>query len=572
MKRKARQSAALRWLASALCGLALAACADESRLEESLILDTIMQGAEGPDLLASSEYAASAATIARANRNKRIVSCYARLAEVAYETPTNGMQVCAQTNTTDARNGMGAWQFAAADWQPAHASTREILQFWLRETDERVEMAIVLRGTASGGDIVQDAKSQTFVAAWAEDNEISRLVTNPRLPDTGANRRFHAGFYGRVKNLAWVIDNRLHMAGISAQGRGKRLGIKIVGHSLGAATATIVGTYVANRYWDSQTDVEVFAFNSPKAVNSPMAKWIRNAASYCRFNFHVFNNARDKVSALPWPGAHIYSSTRIVNEPNEVCQYEGMYTQNYENDDIVEAVPGFHWRKPLEAFAWANAQHRISQWILGRPDNHIIAADDETAARWFPERDQGATTPSTRARRLGGVEGVFTASLVSHHLKFVSAENNGNGLVTNTRTTVGTSERFRFIPDDSFCARHGDHIVLATTGNPEYFFRSPNGPDERLDVKARASTLDIESSFTLINHTSTFGCLKSGDSISLRAHSGRYLSAIPAANDQEFSRLVVGGPRTISAWEKFTVTGVQDIVARKDYDDSRISP
>lgn len=575
MKRKARQSAALRWLASALCGLALAACADESRLEESLILDTIMQGAEGPDLLASSEYAASAATIARANRNKRIVSCYARLAQAAYETPTSGQIECNTAQIADNRNGMAAgWRFYD-NWQPETASQRAILQFWRRSSGTREELAIVLRGTdmTNMGDIVQDLKSQGFLAQTAQDNAISMLSTSMKLPNTGGFRRFHSGFIARANNLSPTISGALARVEDIAVENNRTLGVRITGHSLGAAAATIVSTYVADRFWDKPgtIDVEGFAFNSPMATNGDMAYMIRNAASYCRFNLHVFNNVRDVVSQVPIPARHIYSGVKITNNPPEGCRYEGQYTAHFGRQDDSEGLGGWIWNKIASAnpIAFALNRHAVNQWILGVSTAHIDLADPEVAARWFPDRDIGGRNPAAQDnRRLGAAEGVFTASLRSNHSRFLSAENNGNYEVTASRTVADDWERFRFIPDDPDCARHGDHVLIATTGSwGEYFFRAEGG---RLDARATASTLDERASFTLINHTSQSGCIKNGDVISLRSSRGYYLSAPqPTSNDASaitVNRLQIGN------WERFTITGIHNIIARSNYNESSLNP
>lgn len=564
MKPPERQNSVFRWLTIALLGFALTACSDESQLEESVLLDAIAQDAERPELWASSIFDNDPLAAARALRNLQITSCYARLAQIAYESPANATRLCNSSQSKDNRNGMGAWEFHTS-WQPTTASQAAILQIWQRTSAARVEIAIVLRGSSSFGDWVQDLKSQGFIAQTAQDNAISNLSSNLRLPNTGGLRRFHAGFIARANNLAPVIDQRLDWAEAPANLQGRDLGVKVVGHSLGAAAATIVGTYVANRYWDnpSARDVEVFAYNSPMATNGDMAYMIRNAGSYCRFNVHVFNNSADVVSMVPTPARHIYSGVKINYDPPEGCRYEGHYTAHFGRQDDSEGLSGWVWNKIASAnpISFALNRHAISQWILEESTSHIARTDLEVAERWLPDRDIGSNSTPHNNTRPDSVEGVFTAMLISDHFKFVTAEGNGGGDVTSNRTTGSTWERFRFIPENPNCVEHGDHVVLATTGsNGEFFFRANAG---RLDARATAATLDQRSSFTLLNHTSQTGCLREWDSISLRAHDGRYVSAQPGGA-MLVDRTVLG------PWEEFSVYDPHNIIPRGGYNDSAL--
>jgi len=76
-----------------------------------------------------------------------------------------------------------------------------------------------------------------------------------------------------------------------------------------------------------------------------------------------------------------------------------------------------------------------------------------------------------------------------------------------------------------------------------YYLRaSSNG-----NLHAKSSAINFFEKFTLLNHSDNSGCLKNGDSVSLKSAHNKYVVA-ESNGDSNANRSSVG------SWERFTVT------------------
>ncbi|MFQ3247102.1 MAG: hypothetical protein ACI9SP_003757 [Arenicella sp.] len=496
---------------------------------------------------------------------RSIVSCYAVMSQEVYYPHEGGKQLCdgnqgsQSVASRDNRNNMNAWYVLE---KPANVG--HLLRFWQRTSPDgkRRELAIANRGSDDGGDWVRDGQSQ-LPAVSPKNNAISNMASNGQIPNINRGK-FEPGFHSRVMNIAPYIDDYLkRLEDWQSRDSERRIGVKVVGHSLGAAISSQVGTYVANRYWTrSDRDVEIIAYSSPKAMTKKMAAAVRNAASTCNFNVHIFNNSKDVVTKLPVGAHQIYGDTHIDSNPPEHCIYQGGYTTSV-------GAQGGYYKKTTGIGSWVSERvkggsgltfilnrHGLAQWTLGDPDEHLTKTANATAAGWFPHHELGADNPSTIARRLGSTEGTFIASLESAHGKYVKAKKKGGRNVMADTSRRRTNARFRFVPDTHDCVRHGTAVTLSTIDSTRHFLRANNG-----NVDARLlGTIDADDSmsFTVINHTSRSGCIKENDQISLQAYDGRHVVAEPDGR-------LLANRDNIGAWEKFHVRSVYNSTHMEDY-------
>ncbi|GEM_PF-7086761 len=498
-----------------------------------------------------------------AARARSIVSCYSEMSQEAYDPYEGGATLCADTGSglisRDTRNFMGTWHVLQKP-----DNYEEFLRFWQRTSPDgkRRELAIANRGSASGGDWLRDFQSGT-PAVRPKNNAISDMASNPQIPNIMLGK-FEPGFHNRTMNIAPYIAPYLEeLEDWQSRDSERRIGVKVVGHSLGAAISTQVGTYVANRYWTrADRDVEIIAYSSPKATSKTMAAAIRNAAASCNFNVHVFNNSKDAVTAAPPLAAQIYGDTHVDIDPPEHCKYSGGYTASVGAQGgyfkKTTGVVGYVKQRAtdLTGVTFALNRHGLPQWTLGDPDEHLTITGDAIAASWFPHHELGAENPTAIARRLGSTEGTFIASLLGHHGKYVKAKKKGGSDVMADTLKTRTNARFRFVPDNHDCVRHGTPVTISTIDSTRHFLRAVNG-----NVDARIlGTIDSDDSmgFTVINHTSRNGCIKENDQISLQAYDGRHVVAEPDGR-------LLANRDNIGAWEKFRIKKLRGATDMEDY-------
>ena len=174
-----------------------------------------------------------------------------------------------------------------------------------------------------------------------------------------------------------------------SQAAGREIGVKISGHSLGAATATIAGLYIADRYnGDNNADVEVSRTNSPKPMSEDMADTYRKAR----------RAVISTCTSLTIPGRRIgrsnWRSPRLDEADNgqlqfgrEACAYKGHFRQS-------TGLSGMHLPSALNPLAMAAqatgnyvlSRHDRNQWILSEPVSRLQHAPKQVAASWFPGR------------------------------------------------------------------------------------------------------------------------------------------------------------------------------------------
>lgn len=535
------------FIGSLCLSLPMVACTSQDSSADTLALSVL-------DVVQPIEsFMAFATEEERAAANEKTVSCYAVLAKRAYEPIGSLTTACSSTTSQDTRNGMGQWQLQATQ-SPTY---NNILKFWERTSGNRRELAIGMRGSESAGDWLRDAQSQVWFSRSPENNSISSLGTAPRIDILGNAPKFDAGFHDRVKNLAPEIAAKLaELERWRSQGSGREIGVKITGHSLGAATAQILGLYIADRYKDdNNADVEVFAFNSPQPVNQDMADTYRRAATDCDFNLHIFNNSQDVVSAVPVGASQIVSESDFgsLNYGRFACAYHGKYRQS-------TGISGMHLPSaltPLAAAAQVGAnfvlsRHDVNQWILSESVSRLQHAPTQVAANWFPVDPMGGaqTNVSLPAGR-NQVTGIFDANLFNAtHGKFMRAVGGGGGDVRFDRTVASTDELFRFTPGDADCVRGGTTITIRPVSKPEYYLSSASGNLRALDWLRP----QMSNTFWIINHTQPLGCIANNDVISLVTVDGTFLVA-EADGDANANRTSAG------PWERFTVRNIQNVTA-----------
>lgn len=471
----------------------------------------------------------------RSVANKSIVACYAELAGLAYEDPIVATDACegetVGTSPMDDRNDMGIWKLSSFQ----SASYRGVIRFWERSNGNgHKEVALALTGSRStfpggiGDWLGRDAQSATDPSQSPHDNAISSLSSAPSIEIVGSPK-FSAGFHDRAQNLANDIHLFLttRLDNWQAAQSGRRIGVKVTGHSLGAATATIVGLYVADRYrTNPHATVEVFAFNSPKVANADMADTYRKAATNCWFNLHVFNNARDVVSLAPL-GAH-----QIIEEDDDGQDFGQLSCAHQPAYSSHPAISGLHIPRPFNAFftstsvdfvsEYLDQMHDWKQWTLPTPSGSLRTlkqAPVSVASRWLPLSELGG-----RIYDVGEISdeivGQFKAHLYSHNSQtYLTAFNGGGQSVDAYATSVGASDLFELIPGDTDCIRYGSSIVLKTSSG-HYLRAGGSGA-----LNATATELSEATVFTVRITPQTDGCITEGDFLDLRSYHGGFVSA-----------------------------------------------
>jgi hypothetical protein len=291
---------------------------------------------------------------ARAARNRAIVACYAHLVDILYN-PTlridGNTKECSAGIHNDGRLDMEAWNY---DRSVSGSSLR--VDVYHRETsydanhgipadappesgyitNNRREILFVLRGTnplsldwLNNGNAVVDSMA-------GEGRPLDELVTGlanfSRSPDFGykvgydrnySQRRlspdsntyngwddyfqqYLTDYSGTIEDLirdALEIEEEW-LSASSMIPQFKSLGIKITGHSLGAASSQLLGLILHKRYHDKtehnvvfeSVDVEVIAFDPPALGNSALATDLQRVIDDApNYDVHIFGNPSDKV-------------------------------------------------------------------------------------------------------------------------------------------------------------------------------------------------------------------------------------------------------------------------------------
>ena len=205
-------------------------------------------------------------------------------------------------------------------------------------------------------------------------------ITSP--PGGASDPKANAGFYARVENLAPAVHAKLQELDnwLAADRANRSIGVKLSGHSLGAAAASIASYYVANRYLnEAKADVELFAFNSPVIANTDLAKDINQRASTCNYNIHIFNNHADIVSKIPRPGQAIELLSESHNPGNQFADEECQYVKGVRVSKLsYNPIPFVY--------------HESTQWNYDtdiKGYNTQSALSDDQMAAMFPQRPLG---------------------------------------------------------------------------------------------------------------------------------------------------------------------------------------
>lgn len=491
----------------------------------------------------------------RATLNKKIVSCYAELAGAVYED-SQELYACRGTTATssqDPRNGMGRWE---RTWP--YDLFEQHLDVWQRISSDGTlkEMAFVYRGSVDVQDWLRNADSQLQPSERPMDLYISNLGSSPTIINYTA--KFAKGFLDRVADLDSDVNFHLaYLEAWQAANPNGRIGVKVAGHSLGAAAATIAGLYIADRFhFRDDAYVEVFAFNSPKVANLQMQYQYRRAATSCKFNLHVFNNADDVVSAVPSdlnrPHDRLYQISGHYPSsdpfPSADCAHLSAFSSDPELFKGIHFPRLYnHWFKNIAdpVGEYILEKHAWQQWVLEQSGQSYLetlqSATDPVASKWIaltPIGGEQVSVPERSDTRSGSL----TANLYSNsHNRYLRAKHGGGSDVRADRSSPGTHERFELIPGNNRCIRHGSSIIIKTHSGGHYFRATTSG-----GLDARAGEPKNWETFSVINHTSEYGCIKYNDVISLRAHTGKYVVA-ESGGTAKADRAAIG------PWEKFTV-------------------
>lgn len=495
----------------------------------------------------------------RAAENKKITGCYSRLAEEAYNIDNpEGTTVCASA-LTDPRNGMGEWRVADNQSQ----NNRNILTVYERESQDglRREVAFGFRGSVSAGDWMRDGESQVFTGTAMQDTAVSKLKSEPSIDIVGSNPKFFRGFHERFINLSPEIAQKLdELEAWQRQNPNRQIGVKTTGHSLGAAASQIAGLYIGDRYHDSDVDVEVFAFNSPKIANEAMADTYRNATSSCNFNLHIFNNSYDAVSKVPFPGHQIIGQADSIGSTDferNTCIYHGKYRSSSDSS-------GLHLPSILHPLGsvisqggqFALAQHNVKQWQINQPNTTLLAASNPVAASWFPMQPLGGITRPPFIER-STIRGPFKANVFAQSTQGYWNSLLGGGSFIDARTTVPLAfNLFEFEPTDTDCIRHGNTIRLRTW-NSNNVLTAVNGDlnaSAFLDEDQRSNVAEA-TLFELVNHTDKFDCIANNDRFSLKTHEGQYVTA-------EFNGALNSSSSNIGPQQIFEIRNMVETVRR----------
>lgn len=346
----------------------------------------------------------------RSEANRRILYCYAEAMDWSYIRDTNITELCSSDDAQDHRNGMREWKF---DAQPGiNSKLYQRLSYWDRSktvgSSTRRELLIVLRGTEGAVDLTTDAFSQgptktinvqTLLGTFSNDDW--EYVSGRPLMLNGFRSRYIDtvnAISRRIKELErWQQEDPHNY----------HVGIKIVGHSLGAVEAEMVGHMIARRFskisnGSANFDVEVLAFNPPLVGNKTFAEGIYKASTRCRYNVIEISNTDDIIYSLPTGNFttvyHVKDKDFEPVDPNHhVCKYGGSIKDSFSNRGMPEAENNI---------AQLAARHSYYQYMINLPTNaqgetattpgNIIAAQSmDHMVNLFPEKPIGSLNFTT---------------------------------------------------------------------------------------------------------------------------------------------------------------------------------
>jgi hypothetical protein len=440
---------------------------------------------------------------ARAKKNRAIVACYAHLVDILY-TPTlreGRTKECVANYHNDGRLDMEGWNYdkLLSGSLRVDVYRRETSYFADNGipaglspvsgymTNNRREILFVLRGTNPLSSDWLNNSNAVLSSTTGEGLPLNELVTGLADFKRSPNYGYQVGYDRLVsvrhlsadsntftgwgdyfqQGLTWgdyftqvnpfladsskTIDTLITEALESEEKwlsenefftQFKSLGIKITGHSLGAAASQLLGLILHKRYHDKtkdnvvfeSLDVEVIAFDPPALGNGALATdlqlLIDDAPNY---NVHIFANPSDKVfSGLdtqpimvdtvgwqasfgnnpnPWIDSTIasYGDSRAEYVNKKI--YFPLFLRNYraERDGLEygdDRNPTIGMPDPqdentitaylLEAhsyYKWSSPHDRFPAKIPVETQAFMTnTAPDEVAARWFPLIPMGDRT------------------------------------------------------------------------------------------------------------------------------------------------------------------------------------
>jgi hypothetical protein len=423
---------------------------------------------------------------ARAARNRSIVACYAHLNDILYnpELRIDGkIRECAADFHNDSRLDMQSWNY-----DRSHSAGSLRLDVYHRETsydaengipanappisnymtNVRREILFVLRGTSEKIDWANNVNAgldSMYIEGRPLDELVTGLANFSKSPNygykVGYNRNYSIRYLSveaRVYNgwddyfqqnlvapnlgtIESAIEDALTIEEQWLATSGliphfKSLGIKITGHSLGAAASQLLGLILHKRYHDKavenpafdSVDVEVIAFDPPALGNIDLSvdlqRLINDAPNY---NVHIFANTSDGVftgmdiqpimiDSLGWNDSfgmneNVWINSTIASSGNSQAEYINkktyfpLFLRNYrahrdglawgdashptigmpdpqgENgvtSYFLEAHSYYKWSSPLDNFPLVGGPPMATQAFMAN------TAPDEVAARWFP--------------------------------------------------------------------------------------------------------------------------------------------------------------------------------------------
>lgn len=292
----------------------------------------------------------------RSRSVRELVLCMRRFAGQAYDTT-------------------GASILEDCGLKPTPWNSTDVMKVW----DSKVAFAgasqvivVAFAGTRmpNAGDVLRDLQSQFAVD---HDNPLDRAL--PGLPSVGSG--WDARWYWQAKQLKGALDWYL----ADAKAGGKMLDVYLVGHSLGAVTATLAG-YDVTQYLRARAEglsggyrVHVYAFNPPRlggveardlyqdALFASRASCPARAGQTCLV-LRQFTRSADAVQSVPVTMRHPVWSTP---DPSPRCAEvtgDGKYSGRAIGYCTQINAPALSTVSPLE-------NHQLAGW-----DDQIMKLGD----------------------------------------------------------------------------------------------------------------------------------------------------------------------------------------------------
>ena len=261
----------------------------------------------------------------------------------------------------------------ACGWRAYGISDDGRTKLWITDQGGTAPLVVVvgMRGTANAADAIQDAKSATWTRYQTVFPGTGAFVPNVNIP-RGWQSQWHTQAAKVVAHGRTL--NRLLGGFMTSAIVGRReLHLYVVGHSLGAATATVAGYDIAQLYaafarsYGFRHVVQVYAFNSPRTSTWAFLRSFRQeyiaalAPGGPSLRIRMFQRTGDPVGALPPYAQH------AVNQVGNGDRRQGNLDLGY--------CP-FYTGKRL---SWLNpvANHALSAWrdeLIRMPDSLVACA------------------------------------------------------------------------------------------------------------------------------------------------------------------------------------------------------